>query len=269
MADVVKRFDDMSLADRIAELGDQIEPLERSMLEAYLSILCGGDFTQASFWEVLRCWALAGYNTTDFLAAAAAFKLKRGQSDFARRFFDEAVRTGRLDYRFDCPVSAVADLGERVEVTARDGATFTARRLICTAPLNVLKNISFTPPLPEAKLRASELGHVNRVVKINAEVQGTDLRSFVGLAHPVGGLNYVGGDGITKAGNTHIVGLGTKLRPKEGVGSVLSALRAFSDVTTVERLLFHDWNEDEFSQGTWAVCDIHSFTLPLVGSEGT
>ncbi|OTA53464.1 monoamine oxidase [Hypoxylon sp. EC38] len=251
MADVAKRFDDMSLADRIAELGDQIKPLDRAMLETYLSILCGGDFAQASFWEVLRCWALAGYNTTDFLAAAAAFKLRRGQSDFARRFFDEAVQTGRLDYRFDCPVSAVADLGEQVEMTARDGATFTARRLICTAPLNVLKNISFTPPLPEAKLRASELGHVNKVVKISAEVSGTDLRSFVGLVHPVGGLNYVVGDGITPAGNTHIVGLGTKLHPKDDLDSALSALRAFSDVTTVERLLFHDWNDDEFSQGTW------------------
>ncbi|KAI1418130.1 monoamine oxidase [Hypoxylon sp. FL1857] len=251
MADLTKRFDDMSLADRISELGDQIEPLERAILEANLSVLCGGDFTQASFWEVLRCWALAGYNTMDFLAAAAAFKLRRGQSDFARRFFDEAVETGRLHYSFDCPVSAVADRGEHVEVTVRDGATFKARRLICTAPLNVLKNISFTPSLPAVKLAASELGHINQVVKINAEVPGTDLRSFSGLAHPVGGLNYVSGDGITPAGNTHIVGLGTKLHPKEDPESALSALRVFSDVTAVERLVFHDWNKDEFSQGTW------------------
>ncbi|KAI1136620.1 monoamine oxidase [Hypoxylon sp. FL0543] len=251
VADAVDRFDNLSLADRISQLGDQIEPFERALLEAYMSVLCGADFAQASFWEVLRCWALAGYNTMDFLAAAAAFKLRRGQSDFARRFFDEAAGTGRLEYRFGCPVSAVADLGTHVEVTARDGAAFKARRLICTAPLNVLKNISFTPALPAAKLGASELGHVNRVVKVSAEVPGTDLRSFSGIVHPVGGLNYVAGDGVTAAGNTHLVCLGTGLHPGEDPDSALSALGAFSDIKSVERMVFHDWNEDEFSQGTW------------------
>lgn len=251
-ADAVQRFDNMSLADRISELGEQLTPLDRAMLEVYLSALCGtANFQDASFFEVLRCWALAGYNCTDFLATASAFKLRRGQSHFARCFFDEAAGTGRLDYKFSCPVSAVADSGDTVELAARDGSTFRARRLICTAPLNVLKDIAFSPALPAAKLEASERGHVNRVVKINAVAQGTDLRSFSGLAHPVKGLNYVFGDGLTPAGNTHIVGLGTDLSPKDDVDAVLATLRDFSPDANVERLLFHDWNEDEYSKGTW------------------
>ncbi|KAI4860809.1 monoamine oxidase [Hypoxylon rubiginosum] len=252
-ADLVRRFDDMSLADRISELGDQLTPLDRAMLEVYLSALCGtGDLKDVSFFEVLRCWALAGYNCVDFLATSAAFKLARGQSHFARRFFDEAAATGRLDYKFSCPVSAVADHGDAVELTARDGSSFKARRLICTAPLNVLKDIQFSPALPPAKLEASERGHVNRAVKINAVARGTDLRSFSGLAHPVGGLNYVSGDGATPAGNTHLVGLGTGLRPKDDVDAVLATLRDLAADADVERLVFHDWNEDEFSKGAWA-----------------
>ncbi|KAI0843435.1 monoamine oxidase [Hypoxylon sp. FL0890] len=246
--DAATHFDTMSLADRIAELGDTLDPLERALLESYLSVLCGSALAQASFWELLRCWALAEYNTADFLA-----------SDFARRIFDEAVGTGRLGYRFECPVAAVAEFefevgegeGEGVEVSVRDGAVFRARRVVCTAPLNVLKDISFSPPLPAAKLEASGLGHGNRVVKINVEVSGTELRSFGGVVHPVGGLNYVSGDGVTSAGNTHVVCLGTKLRPKEDLDGVLEVLRGFDDVRSVERVVFHDWNEDEFSKGAW------------------
>ncbi|KAI8960500.1 amine oxidase [Daldinia sp. FL1419] len=250
--EALERFDNMSIADRIAELGDQIEPLERVILEVYFSILCGSDLKDASFWEVLRNWALGGYNCMDFLAASAAFKLARGQSDFARRFFDEAVGTGRLDYKFLSPVSRVADKGGQVEVTIRDGVVFKARRLICTAPLNVLKTIPFSPALPAAKLAASEQGHANFIVKVNAETKGPDLRSTSALTHPAGGLNYMSGDGITPAGNTHIVGLGMKIQPKEDPEAALSAFRGLADGTVVERLLFHDWNGDEFSKGTWA-----------------
>ncbi|KAI1373732.1 monoamine oxidase [Hypoxylon crocopeplum] len=251
--DAVTRLDGMSLSDRIAELGDALSPLDRAMLEAYLSILCGADFAEASFFDVLRCWALSGYNTLDLLATSAAFKPRKGQSDFARRFFDEAVGTGKLAYRFACPVSAVADHGALVEVTARDGATFTARKAICTVPLNVLRDISFSPALPAAKLGASELGHVNRVVKVNAEVRGPHLRSLSGLVHPIGGLNYVFGDGMTAAGNAHVVGMGTKLQPASDVEGVLATIRAFAleMEVEVERLVFHDWNGDEFSKGTW------------------
>ncbi|KAI2779210.1 amine oxidase [Daldinia loculata] len=250
--EALERFDKMSIADRIAELGDQLEPIERAILEVYFSVLCGSDLKDASFWEVLRSWALGGYNCMDFLAASAAFKLARGQSDFARRFFDEAAGTGQLSYKFLSTVSAVADHGDQVEVSVRDGTVFKARRLICTVPLNVLKDISFSPALPAAKLAASEKGHINFVVKVNAETQGPDLRSVSALTHPAGGLNYMSGDGITPAGNTHIVGLGTKLQPKEDPEAALSAFRSLADGTVVERLVFHDWNEDEFSKGTWA-----------------
>ncbi|KAF3070916.1 Monoamine oxidase N [Daldinia childiae] len=250
--EALERFDKMSIADRIAELGDQLEPIERAILEVYFSVLCGSDLKDASFWEVLRNWALGGYNCMDFLAASAAFKLARGQSDFARRFFDEAAGTGQLNYKFLSTVSAVADHGDRVEVTVHDGTIFKTRRLICTVPLNVLKSISFSPALPAAKLAASEQGHINFIVKINAETQGPDLRSVSALTHPAGGLNYMSGDGITPSGNTHIVGLGTKLQPKKDPEVALSAFRSLADGTVVERLVFHDWNEDEFSKGTWA-----------------
>ncbi|KAI1781139.1 monoamine oxidase [Hypoxylon cercidicola] len=234
-ADLARRFDGMSLADRIAELGDQLAPLDRAMLEVYLSALCGtGDFRDASFFEVLRCWALAGYNAADFLATGAAFKLRRGQSDFARRFFDEAAATGRLDYRFSCRVAAVADRrGGVVEVTARDGSASQARRLLCTAPLNALQDIAFSPALPAAKRAA-------------------------GLAHPPGGIDYAFGDGATTAGDAHVVGLGTGLRPRDDVDAALAAFRGFAadagadaDVD-VQRLVFHDWSEDEASKGAWA-----------------
>ncbi|OTB04130.1 hypothetical protein M426DRAFT_59141 [Hypoxylon sp. CI-4A] len=252
LADAARHFDGKSLADRIAEIADQISPVDRALLEAYLTVLCGGDLENASFWQLLGCWALAGYNTLDFVSAMAVFKLRRGQSDFARRFFDEAAATRNLQYKFECPVTAVSDRGDHVQVTVKDGATFRAKRVICTTPLNVLRNIGFTPPLPVAKAEALGLQHVNQVSKVNAVVQGVELRSFTGMKHPVDGLSFLTGDGVTLAGDTHLVGFGTKFSPKDEIEGLLEAIRTFSHNKTVERLVFHDWNGDEYSQGAWA-----------------
>lgn len=67
------------------------------------------------------------------------------------------------------------------------------------------------------------------------------------------------GDGTTPAGNSHVVAFGCSydgllLKPTEGNGqAALEAARSIAPplFQDIRRLVFHDWNDDEFAQGTW------------------
>jgi hypothetical protein len=256
-----RHYDKMCMADRFAQVGDSLTPLERNMFEGFLSITCGGTWEETSFFEYLRWWALANYNYTDFMAIGLTYKLRCGQSAFARRFFDEATATGRLSYAFSSPVRAVIDKGSVVEVVLREDSdthmqVFKARRVICTIPLNVLHTVAFSPALPALKQEASVLGHANHVVKVHAEVADHNLRSLGAFAYPTGKLTYAFGDGTTPAGNTHLVAFGSSLpgvhlQPEDDMTETLAAWRNFSPEMDIQRVVFHNWHRDEFARGAW------------------
>lgn len=255
---VVEQYDKMSLADRMKEVEHDLSPLERELLEGILSINTGGTLENSSFLDMLRWWAVNNYDMGWYNALCLTYKLKLGQSDLARRVFEEALGTGKLEYCFDTPISSVEDCDLHVVVTSRSGQQFKARRVITTVPLNVLSSISFTPPLLPGKKEASDLGHVNHCTKVHAEVANPDLRSFSGWMHHRP-LAMVSGDGTTPSGNTHLVCFGpsfddVRLDPTANGGQdALDAIRnaAPEHIKDIKRLVFHDWNADEFAKGTW------------------
>ena len=213
----------------------------------------------SSFLEIIRWWALNNYDMGWLNELCLTYHLKLGQSEFARRMFEEAVGTGRVTYQFGAVVTSVEDQGKQVVISCRSGQQFKAKRAISTVPLNVLSTIKFSPELSAGKKAAANQGHVNHCIKLHAEVANPALRTFSGwmVDRP---LAYVFGDGTTPAGNTHLVAFGPSVEDiqldlkanngrdaKRAVQSL--APDKFKDVV---RLVFHDWNEDEFARGTWA-----------------
>jgi monoamine oxidase len=238
-------YDKMSFADRLAEIGDEMTPIEKTILEGFLSITSGGSMENSSFFEMMRWWALNNYDMRQFMELCLTFKLHCGQSGFARRFFDEGKSTNNLSYAFDCPIASMNDVGEHVQVLSRDGRHFKARRAICTVPLNVLNKISFYPPLIEGKREASKLGHVNHVVKVHVECANPELRSFSGTAFPHNKLTYAFGDGTTPSGNTHLVSFGSSLpgvhlQPEDDIQDTINAFQEFAPMD-VKRIVAHNW----------------------------
>lgn len=251
-------YDSMSFADRFAQIEDGMTPLELQLLKTFLSVTSGGTMENSGFFEFLRWWSLNNYDLQELAELCLTFKLRDGQSALARRIFDDAVATGNLTYRFDAPVASVTDAGSHVEVKTRGGETFRAKRVITTVPLNVLNNIVWSPPLLPGKSEASAKGHVNHCTKVHAEVANPALRSFTGYQWE-GPLSWTFGDGTTPAGNTHLVAFGPsypgiQLKPaSDSAQGALAAYKAFapSEFSDIRRLVFHDWNEDEFAMGTW------------------
>lgn len=250
----IHEWDKVSMADRMNQIKDDLTPTEKAGLEAFVLLCSGGTPENTGFYDILRWWALGFYSYQGMIDSCSTFKLHCGQSAFARRFFDEANSSGRLSYVFQCPITGVKDNGKTTQVTTQDGRQFTASRLICTIPLNVLGTINLDPPLSAAKQQAIKAGQINMGSKVHAEVADRGLRSWSAMA-PCEKFVYAFGDGTTPAGNTHIVAFGADVNPIHPEDNFEETQRAFRDLTSMEiqRLVFHNWARDPYSQGTWCM----------------
>lgn len=242
-------YDKMSFADRFAQVGDSFTPIERTMLETHLSTLAGGTMENASLFELIRWWALSGYDIKLMSETQLVFKFRCGQSGFARHFFDEALASKNLSYKFDTHIAEVNDLGTQVEIVAADGAKYLAKRAVSTIPLNVLNKVIFNPPLNAGKQAAAAIGHVNKCSKVHVECANPEMRSFSGIT-PQNKLTYMFGDGTTPAGNTHLVSFGASgpdgnspLYPEDDMDVTINALKEFAPnrEMDVKRVVFHNW----------------------------
>ncbi|UNI19376.1 hypothetical protein JDV02_005561 [Purpureocillium takamizusanense] len=248
-----RRYDQMSVADRLAEIKNTLTPNELLCAEAFVLLCSGATLETTSFYEFLHWWALCGYTYEGCINHLVKYKFKHGQSSFAIRFFREAEATGNMSYSFSNPISKIQDNGSGVQVTTRDGRTFCAKRAISAIPLNVLNNVQFEPPLSPGRKAAVDTGHVNQTIKAHAETSDRDLRSFTGISYPHNGLLYGFGDGETPAGKTHIVAFGGQhnhFHPEDDISKTIAAFNGFTPMK-VDRLVFHNWSRDEFAKGAW------------------
>jgi hypothetical protein len=250
----IAQFDKLSMADRIEQIKEDLTPSERAALEGFVLLCSGGTPGNTGFYDIVRWWALGFYTYQGILDTCVTFKLRCGQSGFARRFFDETMATKKLSYIFNCAISSVKDNGKTVQVTVQNGRQFTGSRLISTIPLNVLNTINFEPPLPKAKQQAAEIGQINQCSKVHAEVRDRSLRSWSSIA-PNNKLVYSFGDGTTPAGNTHLVAFGADVNPLHPEDDIEVTKKSFTELTPMEiqRIVFHNWCRDPYAKGAWCM----------------
>lgn len=233
------KYDKMSVADRIAQIKDDLSSEEHTVLLGFVLLCSCSTPEKTSFYEYLHWWALCNYSYEYCIEYLIKYKFKGGQSSFAINFFKEACSTGRLSYAFNTPVASINDDGSGVQAIARDGRIFKASRLISAIPMNILKDVSFSPPLAAGKLDASTTEHVNKCVKVHAEVRDRDLRSWSGITYPNNSLMYAIGDGTTPSGNTHIVAFGGQhnhLQPEKDIDKTMDALKTLTPMD-IERVV--------------------------------
>ncbi|OAA41821.1 Amine oxidase [Metarhizium rileyi] len=249
-----RKYDYVSVADRLADIRNELTPNERLCTEAFILLCSGATLETTSFYEFLHWWALCGYSYEGCINHLVKYKFKGGQSSFAVRFFGEALSSGNLSYAFNQPVASVKDSSTTgVVVTTRNGTTFRARKMISAVPLNVLGDVKFDPPLSKGRETAARKGHVNQTVKVHAEISDRDLRSFTGISYPHNALIYGFGDGETPKGNTHVVAFGgshNHFHPEDSIEHTIKAFEGFVPMN-VERIIFHNWSRDEFAKGAW------------------
>ncbi|GAM90463.1 hypothetical protein ANO11243_085070 [Dothideomycetidae sp. 11243] len=250
----VERVDRLSCKDRLEQIKADLSVEETGMLIGILLHISGGTLENSSFWDMVRSHALMSWSSVNFGPIWTTYKLRKGQSHFAKSMFNEAVELG-LDYSFETEVKSIKEDnpsgGFFVTVTTASGQAFRARYVVSTIPLNVLHTIQFNPPLSPLRQEAINIGHVNMMNKIHAEVSGSDLMSWNGMKldnHIMFGY----GDGVLDNGNAHIVGFGTDVRNEfiaerdpEKVEAAFKNLHPME----IKRTMFHDWVTDKYSRG--------------------
>ncbi|OAL20824.1 hypothetical protein AYO22_08452 [Fonsecaea multimorphosa] len=266
----VFKYANLSVADRISQISHDLSSDERHAVEAFVLLCSGGTTENSAFLDFLRWWAAANYDYKTLLDTIIVYKLKCGQSGFAKRFFDESVASGNLSYSFNTAVARIDSSKRPVEVWTKDGRHFSATRVICTAPLNVLGNIGFNPPLDQAKREAIALKHVNQCVKVHADIKDPELRSWSGVTYPHNKLVIAVADGTTAAGKTHCVFFGgdvNHMHADEDINQTLQAIREFGPME-IDRVVFHNWSKDEFAKGACPASTSRDFEDNELTSDG-
>lgn len=213
------KMDQLSCMDRLDQIKGQLTDDEYAMLEAILLQMGGGPLEQMGLLDAVRWWALGGWTGTGLNDIGLRYRLLNGQSSLARKIFDHAVSTGNLSFSFSTPVKQISQEGHTglVTITSRSGQGWKARRVVCTIPLNILGDITFSPPLTLSKQQAVKEGSTNHCNKVHFEVAGDDLVSWTSMASPGKGAICAIADRLTPAGNTHIVTFGPSPSSRTGI----------------------------------------------------
>ncbi|KAF4761662.1 Flavin amine oxidase [Penicillium solitum] len=241
---------------------EELSAEEVSVLQAQLMQIGGNTLDKIGLVGVLRWWVLGSHTPTGLNDIALHTRLRSGNSELHRRIHEHALSTDNLSYGFSAPVERIEDAGDIVTVPTGDGKTWKARSVICTVPLNVLASVEFIPRLPADKVAALQQQSVNRCNKVHVDINGSDYLSWGSMATPGKGLISAFGDHLTPVNDTHLVCFGPD--PGCSAGITLDNLDTVKAAVVhllpenkqseavINRIVSHDWNKDEFANGTWS-----------------
>ncbi|KAL5360625.1 amine oxidase [Aspergillus floccosus] len=245
----IKAVDQLSCHDRIEQIRHLLTTDELALIESLVPHCGGGSVENISFLEMIRSQALQGYSPETFEDIWTLYKIRGGQSTFARRIFDDAVKHG-LQYAFNTPIKSVSEKDGTVSLTTASDKVFRARRIINTIPIAVLPSISFDPPLSPLRREALQINQVCYLTKIHAEAEG-DLRGLRGCTWP-GDFLYIYGDGFCAGGqSTRITSFAGDNRgvldPLKEPERLETALQRFHPMN-IKKVVFHDWVSDPYAK---------------------
>ena len=240
------KADKFSVKDKLNNAGlSQIDKIFCDMLFT----TCGAAPPEQISWvDMMRWYALTGYSGIVMNDAIIRFKIKGGTKALLEKI---AADTG-ADIRLSTPVYKISQLEKGVEVITDGGERLTADALICAIPMNVLKDVEFSPALLATKLEASKQTHAGQGTKMHIQLD-KEYPVFGGWA-PGGQapMNYVLWDSA-KNGHTHLITFGpsTDTLDMNDQEAVEAAIRQFLPDAKVTQAFGYGWNVDPYSQGVW------------------
>jgi len=135
------------------------------------------------------------------------------------------------------------------------GETVAAKRVICTVPINALHRVDFVPPLPEQAAGKVSKGTNSKSIKSWARCLNVP-EGFMGVGWGTG-FEWVAHLYTLEDGTSLVCSFGhdKSVLDASSVASVQAALQQFDPAIEVLEVDTHDWNNDEFSDGTSMIVD--------------
>ena len=243
-----ERYDAMSVADRVDEVGFTQE--ERDLISALIVTICNCRADEASCAALMQSYTQSGYSFEGWLGTLGVYSLK-STARLVAGIADEAD----ADVRFNSPVASITQTAGGVTVTTRAGEQHDgSRRRRCAAAQRARRAWSSRPRSSRVQSAAIEAGAASHGVKIWVHISG-DVEPFYVTAPEPEPLNFIdtvyevpGGQIVVAFG--HDAGL---LDPTDHDAVAAAMHRLVPGDYEVADIAAHNWAEDEFSKGTWAV----------------
>jgi monoamine oxidase len=245
-SDLVLPADSRSFKTRLDQMG--LSTQDRLWVSGSLGGLAGGNSDHGAYTMLMQSWALSGHTFQDYLSVNT-YHPEAG----TRALLDAMLADARADVRLNSPVVSVEHTSSRVKVTTKGGQVFTAPVAVIAVPVNVWRNISFSPALPAAypQISAQGIGAPN-VQKLWLLVDEADGQ--FSTQPPEGTvLGAVRPHTRTPEG---VVMFGFGYDPNVNFNdraTVESHLRRVVPDVRVKAVKAHNWARDPYALGGWSV----------------
>jgi len=217
----------------------------RDFLMAWAGFFFGAHCSEVSGLHILS-WVAGFENSAIAWYVAVSEKLADGTAGLINALAEDSA----ADVRLSAPVSSIESTDDRVTVTTRDGERFTARAGVLATPINTWHGLQANPSLGAAKAAMASERMAGHATKIWALVRGVGA-NFYGVGWDTK-IKWLATEYNTPAGDL-LVGFGVS--PEEldvtDANQIAAAVHEFLPQAEVVATDAHDWNADEFSQGTW------------------
>jgi monoamine oxidase len=225
--------------------GLDVPPKSRDFLMAWAGFYFGAHCSEVSGLHILS-WVAGFENSAIAWYVAVSEKLAEGTAGLIEALAQDSA----ADIRLQAPVAAIESRDDGVTVTTRDGDQHTAHAAVVATPINTWHELSAAPVLRTAKAAMAEermAGHATKIWALVRNVKG----NFYGVGWDTK-IKWLATEYNTPEGDL-LVGFGNSPEALDVTDSavVADAVREFLPEAEVVSTDAHDWNADEFSQGTW------------------
>ncbi|TWC77231.1 monoamine oxidase [Rhizobium sp. SJZ105] len=260
--DTWKQYDGMTCVDRIDSLDATAE--EKALLNSWVATCCNNDPSLAGFVDMLKWYSLGDFNVGLLWDRCGHYKIREGTAGL----IDRLIADGKPDVKVSSPVKKIIQSADCVEVTVEGGATYRARRVICTVPLNTLHNVEFHPPLMSAKITASKERHTGAGLKFYFTIDKNVGKFLASAPYPfpisMFWMEY------TEDDKTIMVALASPTEIDLLDPAVLTPyIQKFIPGASVIDVDGFQWAEDEYIQGTWCFYKKGQFTNALAALQAS
>jgi lysyl oxidase-like protein 2/3/4 len=250
--ELFKKYDAITSEQRIASM--DINDKEKDLLRTTVMHLGLCSSEHVGFGEAMHWHSLCGTDMETIEATMGRYKLGHGGTTvLARAIYDDF----KGDSMFGAQVDHISQDENGASVELDTGKTFKAKYVICTVPLNVVKDVKFTPSLSSIRQEAVDIGHPGRGGKVHFMVSPA-LPAFNTSTTSPTELTFLFSDhNVPKTDTSYLVSFvhsdaesKDKLHDAEAMKAAFAQMRP-DGAENLTSYAYHDWANDPYARGTW------------------
>lgn len=244
--DLLQRVDQLSFADRIAELN--LSALDRKWLAGYTSAYVGGDNSRGALTALAHWWALGDWSVEGW-HHQMGYKPTTGMTALLKAMIDGSGARLVLN----SPVASVTESGGGVQVATTGGRVHTAKSVVVAVPVNMWKTIKFNPGLPSVHSAAATEGvGVGLGTKVWIHLSG-NVEAVYGQGTETSPLVMLIPQQELTGGGRLMIGFAGPSLDVSSRTAVQNAVREYIPGATVVAHRAQEWGRDPYSRGGWGL----------------